>query len=70
MLSDVQFFKSRIDKLDGADDLGDHLVSVVKSKTIIGLPASIPSSEMVSGSSSPSPPDSKTGEPTDAENQS
>jgi vacuolar protein sorting-associated protein 54 len=45
MLSDVEFFNSKINKIDGANDLGDHLIRVVKAKTITpetnGTPASI-----------------------------
>lgn len=34
MLRDVEFFRSRISKLDGAADLGDHLVNVVNNKSV------------------------------------
>jgi hypothetical protein len=35
MLVDVEFFNARIRKLDGAEDLGPHLVDLVKKKPII-----------------------------------
>jgi vacuolar protein sorting-associated protein 54 len=35
MLSDVEYFNARIGKIDGSDDLGDHLIQVVKAKTIV-----------------------------------
>jgi hypothetical protein len=34
MLWDVELFKSRISKLDGAADLGDYLVNLISDKTI------------------------------------
>ncbi len=34
MLRDVELFKSRISKLDGAADLGDYLVNLVNNKTV------------------------------------
>jgi hypothetical protein len=34
MLRDVELFKSRISKLNGAADLGDNLVKLVSHKTI------------------------------------
>ncbi|KAL2001344.1 hypothetical protein VTN02DRAFT_1861 [Thermoascus thermophilus] len=34
MQSDIEFFSSKISKIDGAGDLGDHLLQVVKAKTI------------------------------------
>ena len=35
MLRDVELFKSRISKLDGAGDLGDYLVKLVSDKAVI-----------------------------------
>ena len=34
MLRDVDLFRSRISKLDGAADLGDYLVKLVNDKTV------------------------------------
>jgi vacuolar protein sorting-associated protein 54 len=69
MLSDVEFFKARIDKLDGAGDLGDHLIEVVKAKSII--PASQSNSALAAPerdvSSSPHP--QKMGEGRSPEEQ-
>ncbi|EEP79113.1 conserved hypothetical protein [Uncinocarpus reesii 1704] len=53
MLSDAQFFKSKVDKLDGAGDLGDHLVGVIKSKTIVSPPARTSSSSEPATKDSP-----------------
>jgi len=36
MLADAEYFDSRISKLEGAGDLGGHVVSVVRAKAIIG----------------------------------
>ena len=38
MLADAQFFDSRISKLDGAGDLGEHILNVVKAKPIVTDP--------------------------------
>lgn len=35
MLSDVEYFKSKIGKIDGSGDLGDTLIQVVNAKTIL-----------------------------------
>lgn len=34
MLRDVELFRSRISKLDGAADLGDYIVNLVNNKSI------------------------------------
>ena len=34
MLRDAEGFRSRLSKLDGAGDIGDHVVSIVNAKTI------------------------------------
>lgn len=39
MLADAEFFNSRISKLDGANDLGEHILNVVKAKPIVSDPA-------------------------------
>ncbi|KAF6219028.1 hypothetical protein HO133_005572 [Letharia lupina] len=38
MLRDTEFFKSRISKIDGAGDIGDHLVDIVKVKAVAEQP--------------------------------
>lgn len=38
MLADVEFFNSKICKIDGSGDLGEHLIQVVKAKTITPEP--------------------------------
>ena len=35
MLADAEYFNSRISKLDGAGDLGQHVVNVVRAKAIV-----------------------------------
>ena len=39
MLVDAEFFKSRISKLNGAGDLGEYVLNVVKAKAILTDPA-------------------------------
>lgn len=34
MLADAQYFNNRISKLEGAGDLGSHIVGIVRSKTV------------------------------------
>ncbi|KAL2037802.1 hypothetical protein N7G274_009527 [Stereocaulon virgatum] len=34
MLRDAELFKSRLSKLDGAADIGDHILNIVKNKTV------------------------------------
>ena len=34
MLRDAELFKSRLSKLDGAADVGDHVVNVVNSRVV------------------------------------
>ncbi|OAX82205.1 hypothetical protein ACJ72_03448 [Emergomyces africanus] len=38
MLSDVEYFKAKIDKIDGSGDLGDHLVRIVQAKSVASSP--------------------------------
>ena len=47
MLADAEYFDSRISKLEGAGDLGGHVVNVVRAKPIISEagPAKRPSIE-------------------------
>ncbi|EQL32326.1 hypothetical protein BDFG_05459 [Blastomyces dermatitidis ATCC 26199] len=47
MISDVEYFKAKIDKIDGSGDLGDHLVGIVRAKSVASSPKP---------QSSPSPP--------------
>lgn len=35
MLSDVEYFNSKMSKIDGSGDLGDTLIQVVNAKTIM-----------------------------------
>jgi vacuolar protein sorting-associated protein 54 len=35
MLADAEYFNSRISKLEGAGDLGEHVVNVVRAKAIL-----------------------------------
>ena len=39
ILADAEYFSSRISSLDGAGDLGEHIVNVVKAKPIVSDPA-------------------------------
>lgn len=34
MLRDAEFFRSRISKLEGAADIGDHLVTIITAKSV------------------------------------
>ncbi|KAK0673990.1 putative vacuolar protein sorting-associated protein 54 [Cercophora samala] len=66
MLRDVEFFESRLSRIDGFEDAGDHLLNVINSKTVVvETPASsltvdkIPSragSRAGSRAASPAPP--------------
>ena len=45
LLHDVEFFKSRIIKIDGAGDIGDYLTNIIKDKSIAqkeDSPATVP----------------------------
>jgi vacuolar protein sorting-associated protein 54 len=35
LLADAEFFRSRISKIDGSGNLGDHIVKVVQAKTFV-----------------------------------
>ncbi|EED17768.1 GARP complex component (Vps54), putative [Talaromyces stipitatus ATCC 10500] len=52
MLSDVEYFKSKMGKIDGSGDLGDTLIQVVNAKTI--LPENIAEPSPQTETSSPS----------------
>ena len=42
MLTDAEYFKTRIGGLDGAGDVGDYIVNVVKGKSVPKSKAPIP----------------------------
>jgi vacuolar protein sorting-associated protein 54 len=63
MLSDVEYFKSKMGKIDGSGDLGDTLIQVVNAKTILAEktssaaePAPAQSEASSSSNEAPSPP--------------
>lgn len=35
LLADAEFFSSRISKIEGSGDLGEHIVKVVQGKTVL-----------------------------------
>jgi vacuolar protein sorting-associated protein 54 len=39
LIADAQLFESRISKLDGAGDLGEHILNVVKTKEVVNSSA-------------------------------
>ncbi|KAL1870632.1 hypothetical protein Plec18167_007396 [Paecilomyces lecythidis] len=55
MQSDVDFFKSKISKLEGSGDLGEHLVQLVGAKTITPEPNGKPTSPRPPSQSPPAP---------------
>lgn len=54
MISDVEFFNTKISKIDGAGDLGEQLLAVVKEKPVAQevTNASLSSSSGSNGSAS------------------
>jgi vacuolar protein sorting-associated protein 54 len=54
MLSDAEYFKSKMGKIDGSGDLGDTLIQVINAKTIISE-KDVSGTAQPEGSSSPSP---------------
>lgn len=38
VLADAEFFKSRISKIEGAGDLGEHIVNIVQAKEVASAP--------------------------------
>jgi vacuolar protein sorting-associated protein 54 len=63
MLRDVEFFQSRLGKIDGFEDAGDYLLSAIKSKKIIApepapapTPAPAPAPTAAAPTPTPSPP--------------
>ncbi|KAL1850293.1 hypothetical protein Plec18170_006988 [Paecilomyces lecythidis] len=55
MQLDVDFFKSKISKLEGSGDLGEHLVQLVGAKTITPEPNGKPTSPRPPSQSPPAP---------------
>lgn len=45
MLSDAEFFNAKVSKIDGAGDLGDHLINVIQAKPVAPSASDRPSSE-------------------------
>ncbi len=67
MLRDAELFRSRLSKLDGAADLGDHVVNVVNNKVVAGkaaAPESKPASTEASGTNASSEKPAQDGEKT------
>ena len=53
MLRDAELFRSRLSKLDGAADVGDHIVNVVNGKVVVvAEKATVPESKPVSAEAS------------------
>ena len=42
MLRDAELFRSRLSKLDGAADVGDHIVKVVTNKVVVVAEKAVP----------------------------
>lgn len=63
MLSDVEYFKSKMGKIDGSSDLGDTLIQVVNTKAILpektsaSEPAQTEATSSASEASSPPVPE-------------
>jgi len=45
MINDVEFFKSKLGKFNGANELGDYLIQVIKNKSITVPPQPQPSTD-------------------------
>lgn len=54
MISDVEYFDSKMSKIDGFGDLGEHLIKLVKAKPVALPPAT--ETNNTSAISSPIPP--------------
>lgn len=65
MLRDAELFRSRLNKLDGTADVGDHIVNVVNSK-VVAEKAAAPESKPV-GTEAPSTDASSETPPQDGE---
>ncbi|KLJ11101.1 hypothetical protein EMPG_13621 [Blastomyces silverae] len=65
MIADVEYFKAKIDKIDGSGDLGDHLVEIVRAKSVVSSPKpqSSPSPPPAQEVEQPPPPAEKNGAP-------
>lgn len=46
MLVDAEYFNSRIGKLDGAGDLGEHILNIVKAKPVVSDPVAAQKQEL------------------------
>ncbi|KAK3308597.1 Vps54-like protein-domain-containing protein [Chaetomium strumarium] len=71
MLRDVEFFQSRLGKIDGFEDAGEYLVSVIKSKQISAPPpppasAPQPASSTTGITTTPPPPSTSPPAPASA----
>jgi vacuolar protein sorting-associated protein 54 len=65
MLRDVEFFQSRLGKIDGFEDAGEYLVNIIKNKRVLALPpAPAPEPEP---EPAPSPPPAAATPPPPAE---
>ncbi len=67
MLRDAELFRSRLSKLDGAADVGDHVVNVVNSKAVAekaAAPESKPASTEASSTDVSSEKPTQDGEKT------
>ena len=67
MLRDAELFKSRLSKLDGSADVGDHVVNVVSSKVVAekaAAPETKPASTEISSTDASSEKPADDGEKT------
>lgn len=55
MRTDVEYFKTKMDKIGGADDLGDHLLGLVDAKSVAPDPAAQESKQTPPSSDKASP---------------
>ncbi|KAG5291556.1 vacuolar sorting-associated protein [Histoplasma ohiense] len=64
MISDVQYFKTKMDKIDGSGNLGDYLLGIVQAKSIASPPKpESPPSPPIQEVDQLSPPVEKNGDP-------
>lgn len=54
-MSDVEFFNTKVSKIDGSGDLGEQLVAVVKEKSVAQEATNASSPSLSSGSDSSAP---------------
>ncbi|PGH09844.1 hypothetical protein GX51_00531 [Blastomyces parvus] len=71
MIADVEYFKAKMDKIDGSGDLGDHLVGIVRAKPVVSSPKpqSSPSPPPTQEAEQPSPPAKENGAPDSDESR-